>query len=65
MDWARERANDPTHRDEIQALMTEIDVRQDLIALREATGLTQAQLAERSAYVSRSSRSWRAVAPGT
>ena len=47
MDWARERADDPAHRDEIQALMTEIDVRQDLITLREATGLTQAQLAER------------------
>jgi len=45
MDWARERANDPAHRGEIQALMTEIDVRQDLVALREATGLTQAQLA--------------------
>jgi predicted transcriptional regulator len=47
MDWVRERANDPAHRDGIQALITEIDVRQDLIALREAVGLTQAQLAER------------------
>ncbi len=47
MDWARERANDPAHRADIQALMTEIDVRQDLIALCEATGLTRAQLAER------------------
>jgi transcriptional regulator with XRE-family HTH domain len=47
MDWARERANDPAHRADIQGLMTEIDVRQDLIALCEATGLTRAQLAER------------------
>ena len=47
MDWAKERAQNPAHRDEVQALMTEIDVRQDLIALREAGGLTQAQLAER------------------
>ena len=47
MDWAKERAQNPAHRDEVQALMTEIDVRQDLIALREASGLTQAQLAER------------------
>ena len=47
MDWARDRASDPAHRDEIQALMTEIDVRQELIALRDAGGLTQAQLAEK------------------
>ena len=47
MDWAKERVQDPAHRDEVHALMTEIDVRQDLIALREASGLTQAQLAER------------------
>ena len=47
MDWARDRASDPAHRDEIHALMTEIDVRQELIALRDAGGLTQAQLAEK------------------
>lgn len=47
MDWARDRASEPAHRDEIQALITEIDVRQELIALREASGLTQAQLAEK------------------
>ena len=47
MDWARDRASDPAHRDELQALMTEIDVRQDLIGLREASGLTQVQLAEK------------------
>jgi transcriptional regulator with XRE-family HTH domain len=47
MDWARERASDSAHRDDIQALMTEIDVRQDLIALREASKLTQVQLAEK------------------
>ena len=46
-EWARVRANDAAHRDEIHALMTEIDVRQDLIALREASGLTQVQLAEK------------------
>lgn len=47
MDWARHRASDPAHREEVKALMTEIDVRQELIALREASGLTQAQLAEK------------------
>lgn len=47
MDWARNRARDPAHREEVQALMTEIDVRQELIALREANGFTQAQLAEK------------------
>jgi transcriptional regulator with XRE-family HTH domain len=47
MDWARARAREPAHRDEVQALMTEIDVRQDLISLREGSGLTQSQLAER------------------
>ena len=47
MDWVRERLGDPADRDAIQALMTEIDVRQDLIALREAAGLTQVQLAEK------------------
>lgn len=46
-EWARARAHDPVHRDEIHALMTEIDVRQDLIALREARGLTQVELAEK------------------
>lgn len=42
MEWVAEGIDDP----EVQALMTEIDVRQDLIALREARGLTQVQLAE-------------------
>ncbi len=43
MDWVNERIGDP----EGQALMTEIDVRQDLIALREARGVTQVQLAQK------------------
>lgn len=47
MDWATRRANDPAHRDEIEALMMEMDVEQDLIALREAQGMTQVQLAKR------------------
>jgi DNA-binding XRE family transcriptional regulator len=46
MDWARDRLADPAHREEVQAHMTEIDVRQDLITLRETRGWTQAQLAE-------------------
>ena len=46
MDWARDRLADPAHRKEVQAYMTEIDVRQDLITLRETRGWTQAQLAE-------------------
>ncbi len=47
IEWAEERARDPKHRDAIEALMTEIDLRQDLIALREAQGLTQVQLAQK------------------
>lgn len=47
MQWMNERANDPEHREAVDALLTEIDVRQDLIALREERGLTQVELAER------------------
>ena len=47
MEWVRRLAADPEHQDAIEALMTEIDLRQDLIALREARGLTQVQLAEK------------------
>lgn len=42
MDWVNERMDDP----DVQAAMAEIDIRQDLIALREARGLTQVQLAQ-------------------
>lgn len=44
MEWARRLAG---HRAAINALMTEIDLRQDLIALREAHGMTQLELAKR------------------
>ena len=47
MAWTMDMLNDPRHRDAIEELMTELDVRQDLIQLREQTGLTQVQLAER------------------
>jgi DNA-binding XRE family transcriptional regulator len=48
MEWADARANDPAHRDAIAALMTELDLEQDLAALREERGLTQVQLAGRA-----------------
>jgi DNA-binding XRE family transcriptional regulator len=48
MAWADRLAKDPDHREAIEALMTEMDVEQDLVALREERGLTQVQLAERS-----------------
>lgn len=47
IEWAEERLRDPEHQHAIEALMTEIDLRQDLIALREAQGLTQVQLAQK------------------
>ena len=47
MAWTMDMLNDPRHRDAIEELMTELDVRQDLIQLREERGLTQVQLAER------------------
>lgn len=46
MEWARDRMQDPVHRADIDALMTEMNLEQDLIALRESQGLTQVQLAE-------------------
>ena len=47
MEWARQLAADPEHQDAIEALMTEIDLRQGLIVLREERGLTQVELAKR------------------
>lgn len=47
MAWTMDMLNDARHRDAIEELMTELDVRQDLIQLREQSGLTQVQLAER------------------
>ena len=47
MAWTVDMLNDPRHRDAIEELMTELDVRQDLIQLPEGRGLTQVQLAER------------------
>jgi ribosome-binding protein aMBF1 (putative translation factor) len=46
MQWAEGRRHHPAHRHEIEAIMAEIDLRQDFIALREAAGLTQAGLAK-------------------
>ena len=45
--WVDRIRTDPAHRDEVEALLTEIGLRQDLIALREERGLTQVALAER------------------
>ncbi len=47
MAWTMAMLNDPRHRDAIEGLMTELDVRQDLIQLREQRGLTQVELAKR------------------
>lgn len=47
IEWVRERMADPANREEIDALMTEMSVEQDLLALREERGLTQGQLAQR------------------
>lgn len=46
MAWVEERLRDPAHRMDVDALLTELDLRQDLVALREERGVTQAQLAE-------------------
>jgi len=48
MAWARDVAADPAHQEEVEALMTEMNLEQDLAALREQRGLTQVQLAERA-----------------
>ena len=47
MKWADDMRADPKHRANIDAIMAEMDLAQDLVALREARGLTQVQLAER------------------
>lgn len=46
MQRADDLAADPAHRADIDALMTEMNVEQNLIALRTERGLTQVQLAE-------------------
>lgn len=43
VEWVNERLDDPA----VQELMAEIDLRQDLIALREARHMTQVQLAQK------------------
>src|SRR5688572_11332296 len=47
IEWAEEMRRDPRYRDDIERMLTEIDVEQSLIALRKERGLTQVQLAER------------------
>jgi DNA-binding XRE family transcriptional regulator len=47
MEWADAMRADPAHREAIDAMMTEIDIEQDLIALREERGMTQVELAKR------------------
>ena len=43
MEWARDVAADPAHQEEVEVLMTEMNLEQDLAALREQRGLTQVQ----------------------
>ena len=46
LDWVQAQLDgDPTLRQEVEALVDEISIEQDLIALREARGLSQRQLA--------------------
>ena len=48
MDWINESLRkDPSARQRVQEMAAKIMIRQDLIALRKARGLTQKQLAER------------------
>jgi len=47
LDWVQTQLDrDPTLRQEVEALVDEISIEQDLIALREARGLSQRQLAK-------------------
>lgn len=43
--WIEDRSRDPRFRAEVERMLNEMRVRQDLIALREARGLSQAQVA--------------------
>lgn len=47
MEWVDRQLSDAETRARVDAILTEMDLQQDLVALREARGLTQAQLAER------------------
>lgn len=47
MKWAEQRRQEPAHRDEIEALLAQMNLEQDLLALREASGITQVELARR------------------
>ena len=47
IEWAEEQRRDPRYRDDIEAMLTEIDVEQDLIGLRMEREITQVELAER------------------
>lgn len=48
MEWLdRELARDATFRQEVEALLAEMELEQDLAALREACRVSQAQLARR------------------
>lgn len=47
MKWADAMYADPKHRANIDALMTEMNLAQDLVALRKARDVTQVELAER------------------
>lgn len=43
--WIEDRSRDARFRAEVERMLNEMRVRQDLIALREARGLSQAQVA--------------------
>ena len=46
-EWmAREHARDPGRRQRVEALLRELEIEQDLIALRERRGLSQSELAK-------------------
>lgn len=47
MTWADQRSKDPKHRIDVDALLTEMNLTQDLVALRVERELTQTELADR------------------
>ena len=44
--WIDDRSRDPRFKAEVERILNEMRIRQDLIALREAKGLSQAQVAK-------------------
>jgi HTH-type transcriptional regulator/antitoxin HipB len=48
LEWARDVAADPLHQEAVEALMTEMNLAQDLAVRRDQRGLTQVELAQRA-----------------